>query len=681
MWQKPYAPIIKKRGFCPNPVAGNIPIWADGKNNPKCIETQRYHEFWEEQFHRCVNGYDTAGIHIPGRYYFFLNFVVLKGLKGPMYPFYVDLDLEYYQLLEFVKERQKMGIVAPKARRKGLSELGQTVLSHGLRFIRGYRGAITAGLETYTIGLRKKFNNTQSSIVDELRMNVLEDNEKSYTIGYERKDPIGGYVKEGFGGLLSFETMFDDPTKLEGEYFHDVICEESGQYKKLGEVIESIKPALQFGSQTIGTFLIYGTGGNILSTCEHFKDLWDNAETYNLEKFWVPGDRKYYPFFGNNISEYEMDPDTGEKIDAIPNLRYLKPWQRIGCEDIKAAEEYILKKRVEYSKLPNKKRLKKHNQSYPLTVDEAFSSGGSNNFDDEKIYARLFDVEGNDTLYKKMVLEWVMERNDDGVMERTLNVKARPATKNDPKWKHVLVYQQPRTDIKDLDVGGVDSYNQDKSQTSKSLGGMLVMRRGNAINLVGQEIHDAEYPVCIYYDRPPRKEIFYDTCLKISVWYNMIRNTMLSAEYDNIIDHYSKHGGKKYMSPRPKAFDSPKTTQQHKFGAKMNSFSKELALGIAQSWVYDYVQYTVFPALLRDLLAYDEEYIGTDWDIVDALMLAKMRIEDMKTKPRNNYEEDSYDDEPEWVKDVDGNMILVEKKSVETIKKNFKEGAQGWRQY
>ena len=684
-FQKPYVPIAKKRGFNPAPVAGNIPIYADSKVNSKVIATAAYREFWDEQFDRCLNGYTSAGLFIPGRYYFYLNFVVLQGLRGPTYPMYVDLDLEYYLLVEFVKKMHKMGIIAPKARRKGLSEKGQNILSHGIRFIEGYRGAITAGLDTYQVGLRKKFDSAQAKFHDELRLNVLKDNDKMYHIGYERKDPIGGFVDDGYGGRLSFETMYDDPKKLEGEYFHDVICEESGQYKLLGQVIESIKPALEFGSQMIGTFYIYGTGGNILSTCKDFKELWDASDILGLERFWVPGDRMHYPFFGNKYDKFDYDEDTGTKIDAIPNLRHLKPHERIGCEDIKAAKEDILKKRIKYSKLPNKRKLKEHNQNYPLTIEEAFTSGGSNNFNDEKIYSRLFDIEGAFDNYKPYILDWAYETDRDGVKKRRtpLEVIARPAKKGDPESHVIYVYQEPRKDMTDLDIGGIDGYNQDQTQTSSSLGAMVVMRQGNKVNLENEGIHRAEYPICLYYQRPARKEMFYENCLKISVWYGLKRNTMCNAEQDFVIDYYMKNEGRMYLSPRPKSYDSPKTQQVHKFGAKMTGYSKPLILGVIQSWVEDYVMFCAFVLILRDLLAYDEEYVGTDWDSVDALAYAKMRIDDMKTKPRKSSDmSDGTYDSPKWKYDENGNAILIEKEP--EAKKIIRhgetlEGNGGWR--
>ena len=1018
-----YTPIIKAGGFNPSPVAGKIPIWADSQINPRVVDTQQFRDFWDEQFDRCINGYDTAGIHIPGRYYFYLNFQVLTGLRGPMYPMYVDLDLEYFKLLEEVKKAQKKGLISVKARRKGLSENAQTILSHGIRFIEGYRGAICAGLDTYQVGLRQKFNAAQAKIRPELRLNVLKDNDKMYNIGYEKKDPIGGYVEDGYGGRLTFETLFDDAKKLEGEYFHDVIYEESGQFKLLDEAFESIDPALQFGMLSLGTHIIYGcvcagtkvwnnvgeliniedivpqngilgfdgvgiskenitywqppkekpcyritthtgrilecsndhpilwsrkgyyrgphldkrksvkfvnaenirlgdqvaiiesvplfgkvkaweprfigwligdgsygfdktpvmsscddeinlyilrhfdckiektyftkqikvyqetriknicgrlreigiygqtkvnkrlpvnvhswrekdvreliggifdtdghvnefgecekitltqssydllfeiqlllqklgihcniskiksnpgigrkdkcdyykmemaslrdvamfknkisfsvkykqdkldrifkkmtkksqrtamgvnglrfervvsvdyigykpvynltagktntyiangivthnTGGNILSTSKAFKNMWDNADAYGLVRFWVSGARKYYPFWGNEFDKSFIDQDTGEKIDAMQNMKNFKASQLLGCEDVKAAEEYILKKRVEYSKLPNKKKLKDLNQNYPLTVEEAFTSGGSNNFNDEKIYARLFDIEGAQALCHPYILDFVKEPSDDGVMriKFPLEVSVRPAKKNDPDGEIVWIYQMPRKDMLDLDVGGIDGYNQDQTQTNKSLGAMVVVRQGDKVNLVSEGIHHAKYPVCLYYKRPARKEIFYETCLKISVFYNLIKNTMCNAEQDFVIDYFMKNNGKQFLSQRPRAFDSPKSQQLHKYGAKMTGYSKPLILGVVQSYVEDYVEYCVFVELLRDMLAYDEEYIGTDWDSVDALAYAIMRIEDMKTRPRKS-DTDYYDAEiPQWGFDQDGNAILT----------------------
>ena len=161
---------------------------------------------------------------------------------------------------------------------------------------------------------------------------------------------------------------------------------------------------------------------------------------------------------------------------------------------------------------------------------------------------------------------------------------------------------------------------------------------------------------------------------------------MVNAEQDFVIDYFMKNGGKQFLSPRPRAFDAPKSQQLHKFGAKMTGYSKPLILGIVQSYVEDYIDYCVFVELLRDMLAYDEQYIGTDWDSVDALAYAIMRIEDMKTRPRKS-DSDEYDNEvAEWGFDSDGNAILVKAPAlpseIEKKKKlqKYEEGSGGFYQ-
>ena len=659
---KAYTPIIKRKGFDPSPVAGKIPFFADGRINPDGIGTSMYNEFWLEQIDYCENGYTTAGLWIPGRYYYYLNFVQLAGLMGPQYPFYVDFDLEFFRTVHAVKKFKKKGIVGLKARRKGLSEKIQGgVLGYGCRFTPQYRGAITAGRERYVIGLKKKFENSENNIVDEFKLHTLINNMKTYECGFEVKNNRGQYEPGGLNAQIFIETMYDSPNKLEGEFFHDVVLEESGEYETADDVVSSIEPALEFGAELMGTFYIYGTAGNILTTSRAFKEFYDNSESLGYVKLWVPGTRLYFPFFGNDKQDKYYDPETDETFDPIPNLRHLKPYQRVGCEDINAAEKEILRKREVYKLLNKKKKLKEHLQNYPLTEEEAFSSSGSNNFNSEKLLQTLMQIEGDPNLVKPYVLEWVKIRDGDMMkIKSPLEVKMRPAKDNDPEWKLVWIYQMPRPDIVDLDIGGFDSYNQDLTETSKSLGATNIVRRGNKLLGHREGIHDAEYPVALHYARPPRKELSYEIGLMMAVLYNTKRNMMINAEQDFAIDYFIKNGGTQYLALRPKAFDTPNTRQVHKYGAKMTGANKDNVLGVLQTMVEDYAEYFPFLRQVRDLMAYDEILVGEgDWDSADALALAKMRIVDMKTSPRDKEEINPKDDEAEWKLDAQGNMVPV----------------------
>jgi hypothetical protein len=453
-------------------------------------------------------------------------------------------------------------------------------------------------------------------------------------------------------------------------------------------VVTSIGPALDFGAESLGSFYIYGTAANILTSSRAFKEFYDNAEKLGYAKIWIPGTRMYYPFFGNPKTDVYYDAETDTTVDAIPNLRHLKPFERVGCEDLKAAEAEIIRKRSIYLALHKRKKLKEFMQDYPLTEEEAFTSSGSNNFNNELLISQLMNIEGSPVI-SPWILDFVKTR-ENGItkVKYPFEVTARPAKQNDKEWETIWIYQHPRKDILDLDVGGFDSYNQDLTETSKSLGAVVIVRDGATLNMDIDGIHKAIYPVALYYARPPRKEICYEIALKMAVYYNTAPgNMMINAEQDFAIEYFTSNYGMKYLSPRPKSFDSPKTQQVHKYGLKLTGPSKDVFLGALQSIVEDYTQYNFFPRLIRDTIAYDEILVGEgDWDATDAFGLANARIIDRKTKPRKDLQQQyQQDDEAIWTTDNRGNFVPV--KDYDSLAPvtpaetpAYKEAKGGWRE-
>lgn len=627
-----YHPIRKSLHFDPCPVAGNIPFYADSKKNPKCAETQAFKDFWDEQFDRCISGYETGGVWIPGRYYFFLNFSTLDGVFGKQYPWFLDIQLEFFRTVEWVKQEHKIGIVVPKARRRGVTEMIQVgIMNYGLRFIEGYKGATAAGDNKYIKQFRDKLNKTNIEIRDELKLNYLADNKDEIKIGYEILNAVNQKEDAGFGGMLKFASMFDRATKLEGEYFHDVNCEESGQFNLLPEVIESVKPALMMGSAVRGSFYICGTGGNILSSSKGFKMCWDNADDLNMVRFYISGRRMLYPFIGlskatlEQHNSKETDPKKMLEVD-LPNLGKLG-WEQhelVGCEDVPASEKWILDKIEEYSRLPNKKSLIKHKQTFPITVQDVFTSGGMNDFNTGLLMAQKHNMYKNENghfIPGDYVLEFEKFRDAYGIetVKSPLKVSMRIATEKDKDWERVRILEPPMGKRHKMDHIGVDAYEMDDSETSSSLGGIIVMRDTRMSGHKGIMQRSGIYPVLCYYKRPPRKEYFFELALKVSVLYGSIRRSMLSAEHESCIDHFKKNHGEKFLAYRPKALDAPKTKMVHKYGTKMNGFSKPRFLSIIQTYIEDYWDLVWFEELIDDLLTYDKENMGNDWDLADAM--------------------------------------------------------------
>jgi len=135
--------LIKSKNYCPNPIVKNgIPAYADAINNPKCKGTPAYNQWWEEQLYYIINGYKTGGIHLPGRYYKFVNFDTFRGIAGDNLRAEIhDFQLDYAYLIEQSK-KERVNIIVPKARRKTVSTMNiSMVVDYGYRFELNYKAS------------------------------------------------------------------------------------------------------------------------------------------------------------------------------------------------------------------------------------------------------------------------------------------------------------------------------------------------------------------------------------------------------------------------------------------------------------------------------------------------------------------------------------------------------------
>ena len=1062
-----YLPTLKSRGFNPQPVAGKIPKWADGKNYPNVVGTAAWNEFWKEQLHYCINGYDTGGIHISGIEYDWLNFKIISGVgSGFTYPDFVDLQHELWNAIEYCKKNNIVGIVIPKKRRFGFSFMATHLVDYGMHYINGYRFMIGAGLEKYTEKARSKLYTTYNNRPQELRLNTLKINDNEIILGWTEKTEQGFQDIEHAHGY--FYTFGDNPKKAEGDYYNDVILDEIGDFANVCTTVTSITPSLKQGNIVKGLIISGGTGGNVLKGGVGLKQLWHEAESYGFMRFPIMGRRYHLPC----VHGAKSLPDDVDKI-STPNLdrEYpdLKPEQLLGCEDVQEAQRLINIDLAIKLKNPNKKLYIEAKQQYPETVEDIFTSSGSNNFNTDLLFERLFALEsGKNDEWKEYVLEFIKDK--DGEVIVPYQVEARLPKDSDPLSIRVKIRHHPRPQIRDLDTGGCllpgekvmtdkalvnvedvtknnklinengehvkinellrhgvineqvfeikvsntfrtttftsehpilvskhklgyvsknkyqrlgikqryhkfdfkytkaenvivgdwikvpniyknkndfdilslwdeytyhnnytkienplnkpefwwfiglwlgdgwcasdgritfainaaeieyadrlmaiidklfnrkaqirnrnkncleisfhneqlnkfltnnfgkyaikkripewakrvnddfkynliqgylnsdgcicidkkrnlynskfvsinlellesiqdilfalgyvshigklrnageryfpgrtiacqikecyqlamgnndtinfakkicdendpklkkidlnnikltdkrredgcfidnsleyiyfqirdittsyytgdvynfncethtymchhitthncDGYNDDKTQTTKSQGAIVVLRSNNLLpeKDIPADQPRAEYPVCIYCDRPKRKELFWDIALKISIYYGLYKNMMCAAESDLVIKHLKDNGGKKYLSLRPRSFSSPDSKQMHEYGVKMDAYSKPRMIALMQSGVEDNAHELGPTVLVTDLIGYDEERIATDWDAADAYGLAKIRIADRKAKPRTDdmQEQDTRWNATEWVRGPNG--YLVEK--------------------
>ena len=88
---------INTREFCRE--AATFLKYGYYTNAPK--GSYEYNDYWDEQYDRCKNGYSVGGVHIPGRYYDYLNFTQIKARvktesgrerRVTTFPSFLDID-------------------------------------------------------------------------------------------------------------------------------------------------------------------------------------------------------------------------------------------------------------------------------------------------------------------------------------------------------------------------------------------------------------------------------------------------------------------------------------------------------------------------------------------------------------------------------------------------------------
>ena len=77
------------------------------------------------------------------------------------------------------------------------------------------------------------------------------------------------------------------------------------------------------------------------------------------------------------------------------------------------------------------------------------------------------------------------------------------------------ILDHPMEDYDGLDIGGIDSYDQDTAESTASMGSAIIYRR-----FVSSDI-PSDYVIADYTERPKTAEEFWDGCLKLAVYYNV----------------------------------------------------------------------------------------------------------------------------------------------------------------
>jgi len=385
------------------------------------------------------------------------------------------------------------------------------------------------------------------------------------------------------------------------------------------------------GNQQVGTMVAFGTGGNVNKGSKDFKKVWHEAENFNFVKFLIPATRFY--FYGGATEANRQLPLESEFYKTY------RPYELIGVEDIDLSKKFILNKRDKWLKTGDMKAYNEDLQNNPIDETEIFRKTVVNNFDINKLNEQDIAISAlTHPKYTKYKMAWA--KDEKGMIKTPLEVKLAPLTfvDNQDECVWIIDSEHPRKGYANLYVAGIDSYDQDTAKASKSLGAMCVMIRENSIKGAMQKA-----PVAVISCRPHRKEKFYEMCVMLSVYYNLVSNTLVDIANGGIFNHYKDTGNRKFLARRPVKFESEGSQQTEEFGVRLTNFSRPRMVGLMQTHIVDHCQDIWFPELIHQLGNYDEIEVGSDNDLADAYGIALMQDVSCEVKPFD-MEDDSQED-------------------------------------
>ena len=538
-----------------------------------------YQEYWEQERDRCINGYKPRGMDkISGKYYFYLNYFKILGNSGTVgnrktliSPWYREMDKEYFETFETCKDEGK-GMIVIKARDKGFSYMNSGLLGHEFTFFPFNDVGVAAGLQSSATSFFNKVKNGLNNIHPNFRHSALKDTDEIYKAGYKLKNKDGKWETGGYQSQIICRTM-DNPEVFKGERLGVMVFEEAGEFKRLKNAYMSSKACFMDGDIQYGVPVIGGTGGDITKSSKDFMEMYYNADAFNLIPSFIPASRAYYGF-------YDIESGVEDEVGARKKLE----------SDRKKVEA-------------DQKAYNLHLQNYPMTVEEAFLNTKSSRFNISLINQQRGKIM-TDTKLKGQIqkgnLHWVSDDNG------TLSVEFEPHQHGKFKILH-----HPRTNFVGLDIGGVDSYDQDQAGASTSEGCAMIYRRFYNIDEPGDML------VAEYTDRPERKEDFYDGVLKLAVYYN----AKMLIEYTKIaiIDYFKKEGMQNLLKEKPASAHNIKTLTRNTYGVHMNKQVKSYMEDLMDDYIKSSINDIWFYDLLEELSLYGQR--NTDRAIAFGLCL------------------------------------------------------------
>lgn len=549
--------------------------------------------YWTEQARRSIHGYKREdGIWITGYHYFYLNFcpIELATTKGDLskggnvqgdrdfgFPYFWDGDYDFFHYVQRGEEAGLFGNV-DKVRGSGFSLKGAAMANRNYFLIPRSKSYLVVYDKQFLLGdgIMSKVQ-SQMDFIDEhtgWSKRRLIDRDLHKKSGYTVKSPSGAWIEKGFKSEIIGVSIADEPDKMRGKRGKLIIYDEAGAFPKLYRIWGTSIASLRQGRVVYGYMLGMGTGGSAYNYAMSLEDMFYNPEAYEIlpvENIWdknvTKGSKCGFFFSAAQNREGHYDKD--------------------GNSNLETASEEILKEREDKLKSgATTEVVTRHIAEFPLAPRESFLKTVGTIFPVNELNEHLITIE---TDIKNFVANQYIGKLIDGeegikwTPDSTVYpVSDFPLRDKERKEGCVVIWEHPiKSEVtgkvrEDIYIGGLDPYDDDKADSSSSLGSLFIM------NLLTNRI------VAEYTGRPDSAEDYYMKAYQLIRYYNA------SVNYERNKKGFYTYGKNnnylKFLCPEPKNLrdlnlSKANTTGNNYYGTNANPEVNGFARRLINSWL------------------------------------------------------------------------------------------------
>ena len=429
-------------------------------------------DYWDLEKRKCRNGAIFIGKkatwYLTRDYYMWLNFLPIYDKEEKKYGFAKVRDAQYHMALyELLAELSYKHVAILKKRQIASSYFHMGKLINQYWFEEGSICKIGASLKDYINDKGSwKFLDEYANFLNEHTAWYRPSNPGKVLLWEQKIEVrVGGKItKRGLMSKIQGLSFDKDATTGVGGPVTYFFHEEAGIAPKMDKTYEYIRPAVQSGFITTGTFIAAGSVGD-LDQCEPLKqmilnpevndiyavetDLIDDQGTIGLAGLFIPEQWSMPPFiddWGNSL--------VGPALDAIKTER--EKWKK----DL-APEQYQL-------------RISQK----PTNIQEAFAYRKVSVFPVNLVSAQLKRIEDKEYPYEFLELEYGEDGKVVAKDSRKLPILEFPISKKtEDKTSVLVVYERPVQNAEFATYyASIDPVGEGKTTTSESLCSIFVYK-------------------------------------------------------------------------------------------------------------------------------------------------------------------------------------------------------------